>query len=74
MGVTPPNSEVSYTVTIEASPELCQSNQGPLTADIRFPGFGFVSVNITLACECDCSSTVVSLVSSHTMGPVFTNF
>ena len=53
--MTPPNNVV-YTVTVEASPEIC--SERPVTAQVQFIGFGLVELNITFQCDCGCDPPV----------------
>ncbi|XP_065903728.1 integrin beta-2-like [Dysidea avara] len=56
---TPDN--VNYTVMVQVHPEACAAYpSGSVSVDVRFVGFGKVTLDIDLLCTCDCTDNTES--------------
>ena len=45
---------VTYTVTVEASSDICREGSANVEALVQFIGFGDVELNIMFQCDCGC--------------------
>ena len=53
--------QVNYTVMVMVHPEACSFYpSGSVSVDVRFVGFGKVTLDIDLLCTCDCTDNTVS--------------